>query len=315
MRRQVYTDDFLRGLQTTRAAEGLPFPAFQYFSNVRVDEGVLKRRLGRVYIDTADSSQKAMAFDGTKDYVYVPWHNGNTPPLGVAFTVECAIRPDIWMADEHIVAFAHPTDYPFDIWVETDSAAVTTIRAEYNADTGAAVEVQSSATFSADDELAIQWIRDQSDLLTLNVYNKTTDVWTTDTHDASGTFAGAALTSPGSALYFGRTVAGGYYDGDIDYVRFFNIARTRKDDLWLRWPDPLCDYCVGDWDFKERTGDLVWDRSRFGHHGEMKGTPGEIASFTHATSPVQGIFPYTTRDGQQRIVVVAGGNVYDEEMP
>lgn len=310
MRRQVYTDNFLRGLQDTQDATGLPYPGFQYFGNVRVDDGVLKRRLGRLLVDTAAPSRVSQEFDGGTMYGVVPaseWHT-----YGIPFTVETVFSPIGLTGTQPIVGWNHASAFPFSIYLETDSSG-TTLKATYR--TSATATVSSSASIAVNDDVAVQWIRASDDTLTLNVYNATDDVWTSDTSDASGTLGGAVLQDPAVDMYAARDTGSNFFHGDIDYIRLFNIARTRKDDLMLRWPDPLCAYCVGCWEMDAYSGKIVPDLSRYGNTMSLKNTPTSATKITHDTLPVQGIFPYTTRDGVRRLVTVVDGVVYDSELP
>jgi hypothetical protein len=66
-----------------------------------------------------------------------------------------------------------------------------------------------------------------------------------------------------------------------------------------------------DLDINITSDGLVKDRSPFGNTMSAQNTPTEADSLCHQTAPVQAISAYRDVDDPRKMLVIAGGQVYD----
>lgn len=302
---QIHTTDFLKGLQTTALEDGQSFPGFRTFKNFRVDQRAARRRLGRVLSDRSGTDQEAVDLDGTDQYISVPVAPIHT--LGTSWTIEVLFQPDNVNTTEYVLGWGHATNYPILIkWINGAIDVLVQFSDASTASMGAA------GAYSADETIALQITRSAG---TITVRNNAV-LSTTILGSMVGT-AWAALghKAPGGALQIGANNTGSYFDGAIDYLRVFNVKREANVDSHVRFIDPRADSVIWEYGMEVDSNDIVTDRSRYENHGKMQNAASAgdaVTTLCRQTAPVQGIHSYVSRDGERRLLVVAGGRVYDQ---
>lgn len=310
METQIQTINFLKGLQTTALGTGLEFPAWTVFDNVRVDQGVARRRLGRVLVDRGASNQGAMTFaGGSSQSVAVQTSNAHT--LGKEWTIELLYKVGSVTGTQTIIGFADAANWPFHIYQDGTTLKVVL----KNAGAAASETLSGTTTLAVNDTIAVQVKRSAADVCTLTYY----------TIPASGTAArttipgsaaamqGLAMYDPAVSMQFGTLNGSNYFTGTIDYFRGFSICRSHHKDGFIRWPDPWCSYCLWDYDMKQSSSTIT-DRSRWGNNGLANNSPTDATTLALQTAPVQAMVPYVTQGGTQRLLAVMGGGYYDQEI-
>lgn len=310
METQIQTVNFFRGLQTTALGSGLEFPSWTVFENVGVDQGVARRRLGRVVVDRGASNQSAMALVGASGQ-RVDIQTSNAHTLGKEWTLELLFKVSSVTGTQTIVGFGAAANWPFHIYLNG-----TTLTVVLKNSAGTSLTVSSTATIALNDTIALQIKRSAADVVTLTHFTISgagvgSRVTVTDT---SSTLAGLAMYDPSVEMHIGSfNGANNPWTGTIDYFRGFNVCRSGHKDGFMRWPDPWCSYCLWDYDFKQ-TSSKITDRSRWGNNGLAVNTPTDATTLALQTAPVQAIVPYVIRGGTQRLFVMMGGGVYDQEI-
>lgn len=290
-RGQVFTDNFLRGLQTTAHEDGLPFPGFSVFENARVSDGRLRRRSGMALAGAFGNDNGSLDFDAaSSEYILIPVDT-RVWALPVTFTLEVLVAPDVVTGTRPVLYAGATTP---SLVVDTDGSSNWRVRFW---DSSATLTTLTAAAATTDRRLQV--VRDDT-TLTLRI----------DGTDADSDAVAAGLSS--------RTPAGNvliasdgtnYYDGKIDYLRLFGIARTHQRDGFQRFPDPRCSYCLADYGMEANANDIVRDRSRLGNHGKAQNTPTAAAALCDPAAPVRAIRHYQDQ-GRGRLLVVAGGRVH-----
>lgn len=295
--------NFSRGLQTKGLEDGLPFGDFVEFLNVRVNQGVAKRRPGRAVIATATTGAKSMDFNGSTDYLEMTEDAGPWGGLGTKFTIEGLIQPDTLTGTPPI----------FEAGITTSPVIIDISSSKIR------VRVQDSATTvttvtSTDDDVStsvptsFQFTRDGADL-SLRVNNGTADTGTMHATNALIDTAGVGRIGRDGAEYF---------DGKMDYLRLFSIVKTDHNDRLVRFPDPKVDYCLADYDFLSvafgSMDALVKDSSRYVNHAAINGTPSAATSLCHSNTHLQLVHEYQTRGRTRKALVISGGIPYDMEL-
>ena len=299
---QVFTENFLRGLVTTASEDALPFPGFKTFQDIRVSEGDAKRRKGIVRLARASSDNKSLTLtSASSQYVAIPvdtrvWR------LGTQFTIEGVVKPTVVTGTRTIVYAGVTTPS-----VVIDFTATTLRLRVWESD---ATLRTLSITAAANETHEFQFKRDGA-TLSVSLYRDGSSAVNTGslTMDATN-----LLRSPVGEVRLGRDSSTNYFDGQLDILRSFGIARADYLDGLLRFADPRAGYVLSDYDFKVTADDIIVDRSRFQNHGETSASPTSTTALGFQTSQGELIHGYTTRSGEKRILYVAGGLVHDVDV-
>ena len=296
-KRQIVTANFLRGLQDTAQEDGLPYPGWSKFFDLRVSEGGARRRLGLARVARATTDNKSLDFvAATSHYVDIPMDT-RVWALGPQFTIEGLVKLD---AVSGTLTYLYAGVTTLSVVIDTassklrlrvwDSAASTTTLASTD-------DLTTSAT-------PFQIVRDGASL-TMRLNNSAT---------AGGTATMSAtlsLRTPSGAVRLCRDTSTNYLDGQYDYLRVLKVVRANHRDAWLRFPDPRAPYVLADYDFNQTAVGHIVDRSAFGNTGRVFNAPSVATALCAQTDPVSLIHSYRTRSGERRVLVVAGNNLYN----
>jgi len=287
----------VHGLNTRANEDGLPEPEATIAQNLRFGSGGFERRPGSVRVLVATSTEKAMDFDAaSSEYVAVPIDT-RVWTLGLKFTIEVCVAPDI-ATGARTVFYAGVTTPS--IVLDTDSSSWRW-RIWDSAGTLSTVTV-GAVTLATN---TIQLVRDGA-TLTSRLNNVA---------GGTGTMVATLLTrAPVGDLRFARNDGTDYYDGDIDYIRGFAVARSNHNDRLVRFADPKCEYCLFDYG-GPASGTQITDNSRWGNDGELLNTPAVSSTLCHNPAPVRAISAYTNHNRQKRVLIQAGSALYDTPVP
>lgn len=297
--------DFRRGLQTKHAEEGKASPQdFETFQNVRVAAGGVKRRPGvfRSYLTSSDNT--SIIFDGTNDYLSFGF-DSRVHQFGTQFTIECLVLIEARAGSEYIYGNAGAGTPGVTIHVTAAGAVVANLW-----DTDATnTTLTSSATYADNAVIGIQLVRDGASL-TLRVNNVSV---------ATGTMSATLSTrAPTTAVTVAANGGTAFFDGQLDYLRGFSIARADHADYMLRWPAPQAPYVLFDYYGELDANGRCLDNSRYGIHSarvSTTGTPLATTALCIQAAPVQAIHPYLNKDGESKVLVIAGGRIHTFGVP
>lgn len=90
------------------------------------------------------------------------------------------------------------------------------------------------------------------------------------------------------------------------------LLDTLRAETFRQWANPRDPMVRAQYDFDETSGTVLYDRSRYGNHGEYVGasTSGAALAHTREIGNFVGVFP--AADGSRKNVLGAGGNTYYE---
>ncbi|MGB1224145.1 MAG: LamG-like jellyroll fold domain-containing protein [Mycobacterium sp.] len=297
VQRQVKHYGLTRGLVTTPLDDGQEFPGFQEFQNIRVTQGVARRRPGRVILARAGSDNEAIDWNGSSQSASGPI-DARVWTLGTKWTIEVLLDPDSVSGTRPVIE-AGTTTPSLHLDVSSGNWRLRVW------DSGATLTTLNS-TESAAASLTHLFITRDGAALSMRVNHGTA---TTTTMSATN-----LLRAPVGDLRFCYDGTN-RYDGPIDYIRGFNIVRPDIGDGHLRFPDPYaCGYVLFDYPMEADSDGIIWDRSRFENHVEATSGTSATTALSLQHAPVQLIEDYVDENEKQRIAVIAGGRVHLEDV-
>jgi hypothetical protein len=169
---------------------------------------------------------------------------------------------------------------------------------------GTVVTLTSSGTYSVSTKCAIQVVRSGT-AVTLKVNGATV---------ASGTVADLDGKAPGGKLYIGENNSGNEFDGVIDFVRGFKIALPDQRFGYIRFPYPMDEAVLFDYEMEAFITAYCQDRSRFQNHALIVGTMTSATALCEASMPVFGMTTWVDRNATARIFVAAGNTITMSEL-
>lgn len=299
MRRKVYTQTFVEGLQTTGLEDGLRLPRFSTFQNVRTDQGAAKRRRGIQRVTGASDPSTALDLDsGSSHHILIP--NGTAwAAMGKRWTLEFLVQPSGVSGTQYILG-ASGASPPVEIYLDDDVVTAVVLDSD-----SASTTLTSSAVTA--ERLAIQLVRDGTSL-TLRVNGAVED---------TDTMADKDCKTTGANMFLGRDSGGGYFDGVYDFARALAVALPDQRDGMLRLHDPrVRGYVLWDYvcEIAEATTKRVNDRGPFGNHGGFVGTPATASALSHQVTPVGLIKDYVDYQNRRRLAVIAGSEIHLAEI-
>lgn len=288
------------GLNTS-ADERSGFPGvYQILQNVRLSAGPASVRKGmkRVAVIAPTSTADIVDFDGSG--VTVQAQALGAPdvwPLGTVWTVEFLCQADTLAGDIYILGDAvNGTRFSLRIKQTSSNTIVASTR-----DSGlTTVTLTSAASYPTGAIVAGQVVRNGTSL-TMRINNAT---------EVTGTMS--ALVGDTQVPAIGVLNGGNFYDGRIEWVRGFSVAKTNQNDCWNRLvnpraPDVIFDYVTS---IDAGTG-YVLDRSRFENHMDVAGTPATTSTLLgNLPVPIQSLSGMLSRAGSRKLVAVARGLTY-----
>lgn len=293
------------GLNTT-TAEQSGFPGvYTVVQNVRLAQGpaMVRKGMKRLAVIPNDSTATIYDFDGTNDTVTA---NVILDPLaevwplpGTRWTVEFICQADTLSADSYILAnSSSSTVYGLRIKQTSSNTIVATVQ-----DSAAAVTtLTSAASFGTGVVVAGQIVRDGASL-TMRLNNATEVTGTMDATNICRT------QNPS----FGSQNGANYYDGRIEWVRGFNVAKSNMNDCWTRLNNPRAPDVLFDYVMEPDAGTgYVLDRSRYENHGDIAGSPTTTSTLLgNPPMMVQSMAGVVSKSGGTRkLVVTAHGISY-----
>lgn len=282
------------GLNSRASTTGLPLLDCVTLQDMRVVGTDLVERLGVSRVGRVDGNASALDFDGVNEHLSNAVDT-RVWALGLYWTVEFAIEPDITAGTMGLVTVGHTTpamifditgsNIRFRIW---DSAAtLTTITVGAAAASIQTVQVTRSAA-----------------TLSTKLNNGTA---------VTGTMSATLnVRTPVGDLRVARDDGTNYFDGTFDYLRVLNgTARSDHNDRLIRHPAPRAAYVLADYDMNVSAGLLAYDRSRYENHLIAQNTPTEIATLCHNPAPMRALsMSVDTETNRKQLLVAAGGLYY-----
>lgn len=289
----------LGGLNSKAIEDGLPAPEATIAQSLRFSKGGFQKRPGSVRVLIAGSGASAYDFDAaSSEYVSVPIDT-RAWVMGTKFTIEVLVSPDIITGARTVfyagittptqVLDTNSSSWRWRVWDSSGNLTTVTV--------GAA---------SLSTTQSIQLVRDGASLTTRldNVAGGT------------GTMSATLSTrTPVGNLRIARDDTTNYYDGKIDYLRGFAIARANHADRRVRFSDPKAEYVLFDYDFNASANAIVYDQSRFENNGEAFNTPTEVTSLCHNPAPIRAIHAYTDFDRRKRVFIQGHQGLYNVLVP
>lgn len=286
------------GLQTTGLEDGLELPRFVQFQNLRVDQGVAKRRPGQQRVAVATNHNQGGDFDGSSQYLTIP-RVAAVHTLKRVWTFEALVNADSFATNaKTIFGVAHASDYSLLVYFTTAGNLVAKVQ-----DSGATVTTLTSATaFSTGTTYAVQVVRDGT-ALTMRVNGAS---------EATGTIADLDCKAPGGNLYIGRDNGGLYFDGKIDFVRMRTVALSDQAYGKIRLIDPRAKDVLFCYEMEQFITGVIHDLSRFELHATDSGSPtyGTSSALCVQAHPCTALASWFAHDGKVRLLAGFGKDVY-----
>ena len=284
------------GLNTKASTTGLPMLDCVTLQDMRVVGRDLIQRLGMADVGQLAGTTKGLDFTAASSDMCSNLIDTRVWALGLYWTVELAIQPDLTTGTPGIFVAGHTTpamevyitggNLTSKIWDTNGDAVTTTIGA-------AAAETQT-----------IQITRSAAALkIRLNNGTAVEDVL----------HATRSVRSPVGDLRVARDDAANYYDGTVDYLRVLGgVVRTHHRDRLVRLANPRAKHVLADYDFNVSAGALVYDRSRYENHLICTNVAAgdEVTSICHNPAPVRALSMFADQNGKKQLLMVAGGQYY-----
>lgn len=284
-----------KGLSTTEYSGGGP-DEFDRFQDVETDHGGFEARSGMVRLASVADSRGILNFDAADDRVDLP-ASSPLSSLGTIWTVQLLFIVDDLSALRAILGRFDATVVGLRVDVGTSGA----INVIFRDSAGTNTQVTSAAgTVTAGATIALTAYRNGA---TIGIIaNGTT---TTSTMSATNLMATGRLS-------LGTNNGSNLLDGGIDFIRAFNVVRTTQQDAYRRLQNPrnrtvLCDYVLNQG--TANTPD-VHDRSIYGLHADVQGTPTWDKTALSNSAPIQGIGYNVRKNGTREIVFMSAGRPY-----
>lgn len=294
--------EWAKGEQTTRLERNEDYPALRRVLNGRVDSGGYVRRGGMVALTKTSNTGAVITFDGTNDAIGIThdsraWALSSIPE----WTIEGLCNPTNYSATRTILARNTSTANDVDLRIYMDSTSSGRIVVELKDDGGTTTTIAVTGIAAG----------------TLTHWRLTKAATGTYTLTANGTSATGTLTSgvlkanTADPLAIGRANGGGlFFIGPIEFVRGFKGVRVGHFDSRSRLLDPRADDVLFDYVCEVDANNYCLDRSRFGNHGAVTGSPATTASIAHNHAPILGMGYHIDQQGRRRLVYQAGSVVY-----
>lgn len=281
-----------KGLETTRDTSSSRLAWTEYL-NSRTAEDSDARRKGMVRLHRFAAASVLMDFDGTNDDVDIAF-NAVINPLGTIFTVETLFQTDD-IASTRTIFGRTGAAKSLKIVHNASSEVVVTVT-----DTSAADTTLTWTGVAAGTLCALQIVRNGASLTGyLNGTSKT------------GTMSATNLVSTGT-MTVGSDNNADFFDGRVDFLRFFRYAKSNRHDAWARLVNPRAPGVIIDYVFEPDANGYVLDRGALGlHTSAVNGTPAtNVAPLAVNPVPVLGIASNLDTSSKQQAYIRAAGALY-----
>lgn len=305
----TFHSDFRSGLQTTKPQAGAAgAAAFEEFANARVTSGACVRRPGLVRLAKAIPSDGpyCATFDGSNDDVNFPYDSRIWDlDTMAAWTLEGLSKATDLSTQSSVFSRATGTAADKDIYVYCDSTSGGRIVAEIT-DSAAAVTTLAITGLPVNTVIAWQLVKNSAASFTLRANGSS----------VSGTLASGALANTTDSLLVGRTLNVPLrFTGNMDFLRLFGYAKSDQQDGWTRLINPYARGVLACYHMELDGQGNVQDLSPFEKHALTTGSPTMVATplAVHPV-PIQAICPNLNLNNQRKLVIVAGGRVYESTL-
>lgn len=281
-----------KGLETTRDTSSSRLAWTEYL-NSRTAEDSDARRKGMVRLHRFAAASVLMDFDGTDDDVDIAF-NAVINPLGTIFTIETLFQTDD-IASTRTIFGRTGSAKSLKIVHNTSSEVVVTVTDSAAADTTLTWTGVAAGTLCA-----LQIVRNGASLTGyLNGTSKT------------GTMSATNLVSTGT-MTVGSDNNADFFDGRVDFLRFFRYAKSNRHDAWARLVNPRAPGVIIDYVFEPDANGYVLDRGALGlHTSAVNGTPAtNVAPLAVNPVPVLGIASNLDTSSKQQAYIRAAGALY-----
>lgn len=280
-----------RGLSTTGYSGGSP-DEFDTFQNVETDHGGFEARGGMVRLAKIADARGILDFDGTNDRVDFP-NSWITMFPGTVWTIETLFQTDSIASDRFILGTQTGVS-GLKIKHTTTSTVVVTVT-----DTGPTDTTLTWTGIAAATVCALKIRRIGTSLI--------------------GWLNGTTQTATMSSLVF-RSGAGSlgcdngasWFDGGIDRISGWSSNRTTLQEMYRRVQNPRHKDLVFDYVLTQGTASTpdVHDRSVYGLHAAVQGTPTWARSPLSNSAPIQGMAYSTRINGTRELAIMSAGRPY-----
>ena len=289
--------DFGLGLQTSRVAHGAPMPWFSTFQNVRTNRG-RRRRQGMKRIAYVATTATCFDFDGTDDSVKIPYDARTWGSLGTRFTVEWLENADTLSGTHYVLGRASGTQ---GLTISRASTASGTITVAVTDSAGTTTTLSATGVGGTGTLIAGQLVRDGA-TLTLKVNGTTVD---TDTMSATLLLRAPSATKP----TIGAHNDADFWNGKICFVRATKTAKPSQRDGWSRHLNPRADTVLFDYAMEADANNYCLDRSTFGNHADVAGTPSTTTALSVNPAAIQALALNTDSQLKRRLWAVVAGRI------
>lgn len=279
-----------KGLSTTGYSGGAP-DEFDVFQNADTDHGGFEARGGMVRLAKIADVRGILDFDGTDDAVTLL---ANPLFSGTAWTLEILFVVDDISSDRYIIGGATAT-VGIKIRQTTTSTVVIDIR-----DSAGTTTTLTHTGVAASTLCGLQLTRNGATLTSwLNGNTQTGTMSATNELATNSTRIGVHNSA-------------NWLDGAVDYVRGWSVVRATKQDIYRRLQNPRNRNVLFDYVTTQGTASTpdVRDRSAFGLHAAVAGTPTWARTPLSKSAPIQGGAYSVRKNGTKEIVVISAGRPY-----
>lgn len=278
---------------TTNTRKEDPF-ALVLAQNVRVDSASARRRGGMVRLGIVTAPSALIDFDAVNDDVDLPSSGGVSAIVpGTLFTMEALFQTDDISSNRYVLGRQAAAQTAITILHNTSSEVVVTLR-----DVSANTATLTFTGIAAGTLCALQVIRNGA---TVTGYLNGTS--------QTGTLGAATAMATGLATV-GSDNNASFYDGRVDFLRYFRIAKANRDDAYTRLVNPRSTNVLVDYVFEPDANSFALDRGPYGLHGLVNGSPTVTgAPLAVNPAPIRAIVANKDNSAQRKGYLVAGSKV------
>lgn len=293
--------DFRRGMETTREEQNDDLFSWRELLNARVDKASLRRRKGMESLYKATTTVTALAFDAVDDAIAIA-HDSRVWALSALpeWTLEGLFKPTSYAAARTIFSRNTGTAANVDVLVYMDSTSSGRI----------VCELMDSA--AAKTTIAVTGIA-ATTVVAWRLTKATTGTYTLYANGSSSTGtlgSGTLKVNTTDALAVGKQNSGLLFLGSGEFVRLFRGVRQTFADAYCRLLDPRAPSVLADYCLDIDANNYCVDRSAFGNHATVAGSPATTTTLAVNHAPIRGLAHNKDKQGRRRVYFWAGNVLY-----
>ena len=300
--------NLLAGQNDRANATGLPLGQFTRVRNTRFNEGLPARRPGFVRLDRVPVTGDCLSLPSGGGYARIPTHAVHQLPL--AWTLDIVIEPN----EIPVTAGGYGQVLGF---VGGEDAFTLTV--------GVDGTLRFTTTDTASDQYVLEGptpLSTEPEPYPVRIVRKGADfsMWISgalaDTRsDLDPTLKSVAPTTDLLVGSMGGSENEWTFEGYVDEFRLFHVAIDGQEHAWVEWADPRYPAMVAYYRFDYDEDGLVFDHSRFGNHGMLKGSavfasPGLV----YGCAPVVGIHAHQRSNGTRKVLIASGEQLFESQV-